>query len=80
VDNEQQLEPLSHDSGCQVLRFVANYIINAGAPAYTWQQRRQQWQQWEPVPLRLLYPINIHHILFYPSSISRKHIPDDIQL
>jgi hypothetical protein len=78
VDNEQQLEPLSHDSGCQVLLFVAIYIINAGAPAYTWQQHRQQRQQLEPVPL--LYPINILHILFYPSSISRKHIPDDIQL
>ena len=29
----------------------------------------EQWrQQWEPVPL--LYPIDILHILFYPSSIS----------
>ena len=37
----------------------------------------QLQQQWEPVPL--LYSIYILHILFYPSSISQKHIPDDIQ-
>jgi hypothetical protein len=78
VDIEQQLEPLSHNSGCQVLRFVAIYIVNAEAPAYTWQLRRQQRQQWEPVPL--LYPINIRLLVRAgPAAASRGTVTAPLQ-